>query len=173
MGHDEVHSMSVNLDVRSIRFWMGFDDHYLRVFDALKNVGLLSHKEVTTADGVRIIPLRVVKACLPDPASLAPGYTGKTCIGNRMRGTKNGRPKEYFIYNICDHQECFVEVGSQAISYTAAVPAVAAAMLVADGTWDVGSMKNVEELDPDPFLDLVGQLGLPVEIERTFDQSLG
>jgi len=173
MGHEELHSMSVNMDVRSIRFWMGFSDHYLAVFNTLRNIGLLSHEEVTTAEGTRVAPLKVVKACLPDPASLAAGYTGKTCIGNRMRGKKDGKNKEYFIYNVCDHQQCYAEVGAQAISYTAAVPAVAAAMLVADGTWDIGGMKNVEELDPDPFLELLGRLGLPTEIERSSDLTPG
>lgn len=173
MGHDELHSMSVNMDVRSIRFWMGFSDHYLNVFNTLRNIGLLNHEEVTTAEGIRVAPLKVVKACLPDPTSLAPGYTGKTCIGNLMRGKKNGKSKKYFIYNLCDHQQCYAEVGSQAISYTAGVPAVAAAMLVADGTWDVGGMKNVEELDPDPFLELLGRLGLPTEIQTSTDPSPG
>ena len=173
MGHDELHSMSVNLDVRSIRFWMGFSDHYLACFNTLRNIGLLSHEEVTTADGVRVAPLKVVKACLPDPASLAETYTGKTCIGNRMRGTKDGKRKEYFIYNVCDHQQCFAEVGSQAIAYTAGVPVVAAAMLIADGSWDVGEMRNVEELDPDPFLDLLERLGLPTRIQRSSESIPG
>lgn len=173
MSHDELHSMSVNMDVRSIRFWMGFSEHYLAVFNTLKKIGLLSHEAVTTAEGVRVVPLKVVKACLPDPASLAAGYTGKTCIGNRMRGKKDGKSKQYFIYNICDHQQCYAEVGSQAISYTAGVPAVAAAMLVADGTWDVGGMRNVEELDPDPFLELLSRMGLPTEIQRSSEQSQG
>jgi saccharopine dehydrogenase-like NADP-dependent oxidoreductase len=173
MSHDELHSMSVNMDVRSIRFWMGFSEQYLAVFNTLKKIGLLSHEAVTTAEGVRVVPLKVVKACLPDPASLAAGYTGKTCIGNRMRGKKDGKSKQYFIYNVCDHQQCYAEVGSQAISYTAGVPAVAAAMLVADGTWDVGGMRNVEELDPDPFLELLSRMGLPTEIQRSSDQSQG
>lgn len=166
MGHEELHSMSVNMDVQSIRFWMGFSDHYLQCFNTLRSIGLLSHEAVTTAEGLKVAPLQVVKACLPDPASLAARYTGKTCIGNRMRGQKEGEDKECFVYNICDHQQCYVEVGSQAISYTAAVPAVAAALLVADGTWDVGGMRNVEELDPDPFLDLLGRIGLPTQIQR-------
>lgn len=160
MGHDEVHSLSVNLDVDAVRFWMGFSDHYINCFNVLENIGLLSHEPVTTAEGLEVVPLKMVKACLPDPASLAPGYTGKTCIGNLIKGEKDGREKEIFIYNICDHQQCYQEVESQAISYTAGVPPVAAALLVADGRWDVQTMKNVEELDPDPFLDLLGKMGL-------------
>lgn len=165
MGHDEVHSLSVNLDVDTVRFWMGFSDHYINCFKVLDNIGLLNHKTVTTAEGLEVVPLKVLKACLPDPASLAPSYTGKTCIGNLIKGEKDGREKEVFIYNICDHQQCYEEVGSQAISYTAGVPPVATALLIADGRWDVQAMKNVEELDPDPFLELLGTMGLPTETQ--------
>ncbi len=96
---------------------------------------------------------------------MAPGYTGKTCIGNLIKGEKDGREKKIFIYNICDHQQCYKDVESQAISYTAGVPPVAAALLIADGRWDVQAMKNVEELDPDPFLELLGTMGLPTETQ--------
>lgn len=161
MGHDEVHSLSVNLDVDTVRFWMGFGDHYLNCFNVLENIGLLNHQTIKTAEGLEVVPLKVVKACLPDPASLAEGYTGKTCIGNRIKGEKDGKEKEIFIYNICDHQQCYDEVESQAISYTAGVPPVAAAMLIVNGQWDVKKMVNVEELDPDPFLELLDELGLP------------
>ena len=164
MGHDEVHSLSVNMDVDTIRFWMGFSDHYINCFKVLHSIGLLSDKPVTTAEGLKVKPIKVVKACLPDPASLAVGYTGKTCIGNLVKGEKDGRAKEVFIYNVCDHEACYDEVGSQAISYTAAVPAVAATILVANGTWDVNTMVNVEELDPDPFLKLLNEIGLATRI---------
>jgi saccharopine dehydrogenase-like NADP-dependent oxidoreductase len=163
-GHDEIHSLSRNLDVPNIRFWMGFNDHYINVFNVLKNVGLLSEKPVTTAEGDTVIPLKVVKAVLPDPASLAPGYTGKTCIGVLVRGEKNGRQREVLIYNVSDHAECFAEVGSQAISYTAGVPAVAAAVLIARGDWDAKTMVNVEELPPEPFVGLLNTMGLPTRI---------
>ncbi|MCI5130330.1 MAG: saccharopine dehydrogenase family protein [Candidatus Electrothrix sp. EH2] len=165
MGHDEVHSLSVNLDVDTVRFWMGFSDQYINCFNVLRNIGLLSHQPVTTAEGLDVVPLKVVKACLPDPASLAPDYTGKTCIGNLIKGKKDGREKAVFIYNICDHQQCYQEVGSQAVSYTAGVPPVAAALLIADGRWDVRAMKNVEELDPDPFLQLLDTIGLSTKIQ--------
>lgn len=164
-GHDELHSLSKNLGVPDIRFWMGFSDHYINVFTVLKNLGLLSEQPVRLANGQTVVPLQVVKAVLPDPASLAPGYTGKTCIGDLVRGVKDGRPNEVFIYNICDHQACYREVGSQAISYTAGVPAVAAAMLIADGTWDIGGMANVEELDPRPFIALMNRMGLVTRIK--------
>ena len=164
-GHDELHSMSQNLGVPNIRFWMGFSEHYINVFTVLKNLGLLSEKPVLTARGQEIVPLEVVKAVLPDPASLAPDYTGKTCIGDLLKGYKNGQAQEVLIYNTCDHKVCFEEVGSQAISYTAGVPAVAAAMLIANGTWDVGQMVNVEELDPAPFIALMNRMGLVTRIK--------
>lgn len=159
-GHDELHSMSRHLGVPNIRFWMGFGEHYINVFTVLKNLGLLSEHPVRTARGQEIVPLEVVKAVLPDPASLAPGYTGKTCIGDLVKGTKDGKPQEVLIYNVCDHEEAYKEVGSQAISYTAGVPPVAAAMLIADGTWDVGGMVNVEQLDPAPLISLMNRMGL-------------
>jgi len=163
-GHDEVHSLSKNIDADSIRFWMGFSDHYINVFTVLRTLGLLSHKPVKTAEGLEVVPLKVVKACLPNPSSLAPNYTGKTCIGCLVHGTKDGKKKELYIYNICDHKECYDEVEAQAISYTAGVPPVAAAILVANGTWNPRTMVNVEELDPDPFVELLGDMGLTTEI---------
>jgi saccharopine dehydrogenase-like NADP-dependent oxidoreductase len=163
-GHDELHSLSKNIDANSIRFWMGFGDHYLNVFSVLTNIGLTSEIPVKIAEGVEIAPIKVLKALLPDPSSLAPGYTGKTCIGNFISGTKNNEKREIFIYNICDHAECYQEVESQAISYTAGVPAVAAAILVARGDWDVKQMVNVEELDPTPFIKLLDTMGLPTEV---------
>jgi saccharopine dehydrogenase-like NADP-dependent oxidoreductase len=163
-GHDEIHSLSQNLGVPDIRFWMGFSDHYINVFTVLKNLGLLSIAPVRTDRGQQVVPLELVKAVLPDPASLAPDYTGKTCIGVLLKGVRDGLANEALIYNVCDHQQCFAEVGSQAISYTAGVPAVAAAMLIADGTWDVGRMVNVEELDPAPFIALLGRLGLATRL---------
>ena len=165
-GHDELHSLSKNIDADSIRFWMGFGDHYINVFTVLTNLGLTSEKPVKTAEGVEVVPLKVLKAILPDPSSLAPTYTGKTCIGNYVKGAKDGKRRDIFIYNICDHAACYKEVESQAISYTAGVPPVAAAMLIAGGTWDPKTMVNVEELDPDPFIELLGPMGLPTVVEE-------
>ena len=163
-GHDEIHSLSQNLSVPNIRFWMGFSEHYINVFGVLKNLGLLSEKPVRTSHGQYVVPLEVLKAVLPDPASLAPNYTGKTCIGDLIKGQRNGQAREILLYNVCDHAQCFAEVGSQAISYTAGVPAAAAAMLIADGAWDVGAMVNVEELDPIPFVALLNRIGLPTRM---------
>lgn len=165
-GHDELHSLSKNIDANSIRFWMGFSDHYINVFSVLVNLGLTSEKSIRTAEGVEVVPLKVLKAILPDPLSLAPNYTGKTCIGNYIKGEQNGAHREIFIYNTCDHAECYKEVESQAICYTAGVPPVAAAILIANGTWDTKTMVNVEELDPDPFIELLNKMGLPTEIQE-------
>ena len=163
-GHDELHSLSQNLNVPNIRFWMGFGEHYINVFTVLNNLGLLSEQPVSTAEGLEVIPLKVVKAVLPDPSSLAPDYQGKTCIGDLVRGKKDGKDKEVFIYNVADHAEAYQEVGSQGISYTAGVPAVAAAILIANGEWDVEKMVNVEELPPKPFINLLNTMGLPSRI---------
>jgi saccharopine dehydrogenase-like NADP-dependent oxidoreductase len=172
-GHDEVHSLSARYPNADVRFWMGFGDHYINVFTVLKNLGLLSEKPVKTAEGQEVIPLKLVKAVLPDPASLAPTYSGKTCIGDVIKGVKDDQPREVLIYNVADHKEAYEEVGSQGISYTAGVPPVAAALLIADGTWDVGSMVNVEELDPKPFINLLNQMGLPTRIkDETGDRLL-
>jgi len=163
-GHDEVHSLSANYPDADVRFWMGFGDHYINVFTVLKNLGLLSEQPVKTAEGLEVVPLKVVKAVLPDPASLAPNYTGKTCIGDYVKGLKDGKETEVFVYNVADHKEAYEEVGSQGISYTAGVPAVAAALMVAEGTWDVHRMANVEELPARPFLELLGRIGLPSRV---------
>ena len=168
-GHDEVHSLSQNLGIPNVRFWMGFGDHYINVFTVLKNLGLLSEQPVTTAEGLEAVPLKVVKAVLPDPSSLAPDYAGKTCIGDLVKGIRDGAEREVFIYNVAEHEHAFDEVGSQGISYTAGVPAVAAAMLVATGRWDVRKMANVEDLPPRPFLGLLGRLGLSTHISENGD----
>ncbi|MBE0454578.1 saccharopine dehydrogenase family protein [Roseovarius autotrophicus] len=164
-GHDEVHSLATNYPQADVRFWMGFSDHYITVFTVLRNLGLLSEKPVTTAEGLEVVPLKVVKAVLPDPASLAPDYTGKTCIGTLVRGTRGGQPAEAFVYNVADHKEAYLEVGSQGISYTAGVPPVAAAILIAQGVWDTGRMVNVEELDPTPFFEVLDRTGLPTRVK--------
>lgn len=172
-GHDEVHSLSARYKDADVRFWMGFGDHYINVFTVLQNLGLLSEQPVKTAEGQEVVPLKVVKAVLPDPASLAPDYEGKTCIGDLVKGTRDGKEGEVFIYNVADHKDAFNEVGSQGISYTAGVPPVAAAILVARGDWDVKKMANVEDLPARPFLELLGDLGLPTRvIDATGDHPI-
>ncbi|MHA6686680.1 saccharopine dehydrogenase family protein [Mesorhizobium sp. A556] len=165
-GHDEVHSLSQRLGVPNVRFWMGFGDHYINVFTVLNNLGLLSEQPIKTGEGLEVVPLKVVKALLPDPSSLAPDYTGKTCIGDLVKGMKDGKEREIFIYNVADHKEAYDEVGSQGISYTAGVPAVAAAMLIATGEWDVKKMANVEDLPARPFLETLGRIGLPSHVRE-------
>ncbi|MVS98738.1 saccharopine dehydrogenase family protein [Devosia marina] len=175
-GHDEIHSLSANLGVPDIRFWMGFGEHYINVFTVLNKLGLLSEQPVTTAEGLEVVPLKVVKAVLPDPMSLAPDYSGKTFIGDLIKGERDGIETELLVYNISDHEDAFAETNSQAISYTAGVPAIAAAMLIAKGEWDCHRMANIEELPPVPFLDLLGRIGLPTRIrdekgDRAFDPA--
>jgi saccharopine dehydrogenase-like NADP-dependent oxidoreductase len=165
-GHDELHSLSQNIDANSIRFWMGFGNHYINVFTVLRTLGFLSHLPVTLTTGQEVVPLKVVKALLPDPKTLAPGYTGKTCIGNFVKGSKDGKPREVLIYQVSDHHACYEEVESQGISYTAGVPPVAAAMLVAQGVWAPRTMVNVEELDPEPFIAILDRIGLPTEVKE-------
>ena len=159
MGHDEIHSLAVNIPARRIEFWMGFGERYLQVFTVLNRLGLLGGDPVSV-DGVEVVPVRLVKALLPDPASLAQNYTGGVCIGCLIEGQDQGTHKKLFLYSTCDHQACYQEVGSQAISYTTAVPVVTAAMLVARGDWQVGRLANAEELDPDPFMALMPELGI-------------
>jgi Saccharopine dehydrogenase and related proteins len=171
-GHDEIHSLYKNMNVNTVRFWMGFSDHYINCFKILKNIGLLSEKPVRTCEGVEIVPLKVVKACLPDPKSLAPGYTGKTCIGCLVKGLKDDQAQEIFIYNVCDHKKCFNEVEAQAISYTAGVPITAAAILVAKGIWTPKTMVNVEELDPEPFIGLLNKIGLKTKIRYQYGSEM-
>ncbi|MDO4637482.1 MAG: saccharopine dehydrogenase family protein [Lautropia sp.] len=172
-GHDEIHSLSQTLKIPTIRFWMGFGEHYINVFSVLKSLNLLSEQPVRLDNGQEVVPLQVVKAVLPDPASLAPDYTGKTCIGTLIKGIHRGKPREVFFYNICDHADTYAEVGSQAISYTAGVPAAAAALLIANGTWDVHRMVNVEELPALPLLTLQENMGLPSRVrEGCTDQPL-
>ena len=171
-GHDEVHSLAANYPEADVRFWMGFGDHYINVFTVLQNLGLLSEQPVVTAEGLEVVPLKVVKAVLPDPSTLAPNYTGKTCIGDLVKGTKDGKDVEVFVYNVADHKDAYNEVGSQGISYTAGVPPVAMAMLIADGTYDTGTMVNVEELDPKALFALLDTIGLPTRVKLA-DQDTG
>jgi len=152
--------------------WQGGEWTENRMFEVGREWDL-SEQPATTAEGDEVVPLKVVKAVLPDPASLAPDYTGKTCIGDLVKGSRDGKPGEVFIYNVSDHEAAYAEVGSQGISYTAGVPPVAAAVLIARGEWDVKRMVNVEDLPARPFLELLGQMGLPTRIiDSTGDHPL-
>jgi len=112
-------------------------------------------------EGREIVPLKFLKAVLPDPGSLGVTYSGKTNIGCLINGIRDGKKRQYYVYNVCDHAECFREVGAQAISYTTGVPAMIGAMMVTTGVWRGTGVFNVEEFDPDPFMEKLGQYGLP------------
>ncbi|AYV69933.1 saccharopine dehydrogenase [Niallia circulans] len=159
--HEELESLAVNIKgLKRIRFWMTFSDNYLNHLKVLENVGMTSIEPINY-EGKEIIPLQFLKEILPDPASLGPRTKGKTNIGCIIQGTKDGKPKTYYVYNICDHQECYREVGSQAISYTTGVPTMIGAMLIMKGQWKRPGVYNVEEFDPDPFMDALNKYGLP------------
>ena len=159
--HEELESLAVNIKgVKKIRFWMTFSERYLTHLRVLENVGMTSLEPIMF-EGREIVPLQFLKAVLPDPASLGPRTKGKTNIGCIFQGIKDGEPKTYYVYNVCDHQEAYREVGSQAISYTTGVPAVIGAMLMLKGQWMKPGVYNVEEFDPDPFMELLNTQGLP------------
>jgi saccharopine dehydrogenase (NAD+, L-lysine-forming) len=161
MYHEELESLAKNIKgLKRARFFMTFGQSYLTHLKCLENVGMTAIKPVKF-NGMEIVPLQFLSAVLPDPASLGARTKGKTHIGMIFSGTKNGKPVNYYIYQICDHQECFKEVGSQAISYTTGVPAMIGAMLFHRGTWKTPGVYNVEELPPDEFLDEMNKCGLP------------
>ena len=164
MYHEELESLSRHVPgLRRARFWMSFGEEYLKHLEVLKNVGMTRIDEVEF-EGRRIVPLRFLKALLPDPASLGPRTRGKTCIGCQISGTKNGEEKTFFIYNVCDHEACYREVESQAISYTTGVPAMIGAKMMLEGTWRGEGVFNVEQMDPDPFMEDLNRHGLPWKI---------
>jgi saccharopine dehydrogenase (NAD+, L-lysine-forming) len=159
--HEELESLAINIKgVRRIRFFMTFGESYLRHLKCLENVGMTSIVPIDF-NGQKIIPLEFLKAVLPDPASLGPRTKGKTNIGCIISGKKDGKDVTYYVYNICDHEECYREVKSQAVSYTTGVPAMVGAMLMQTGVWCAPGVYNVEEFDPDPFMKLLGENGLP------------
>jgi len=161
LHHEELESLGQNLKgIKRIRFFMTFGQSYLTHLKCLENVGMTSIVPIEF-QGQQIVPLQFLKAVLPDPASLGPRTKGKTNIGCIFQGVKDGKPKTYYLYNICDHQECYREVGSQAISYTTGVPAMIGAMLVMTGQWNKPGVWNMEEFDPDPFMDALNKWGLP------------
>lgn len=161
LHHEELESLALNIKgIKRIRFWMTFSDNYINHLRVLENVGMTSIEPIEF-EGKQIVPLQFLKAVLPDPASLGPRTKGKTNIGCIIQGVKDGEAKTYYVYNVCDHQECYREVGSQAISYTTGVPAMIGAMMVLTGKWKKPGVYNVEEFDPDPFMDALNKHGLP------------
>ena len=161
LHHEELESLALNIKgIKKIRFWMTFSESYLNHLKVLENVGMTSIEPINF-EGKEIVPLQFLKAVLPDPASLGPRTKGKTNIGCIFKGIKDGKEKTYYVYNVCDHQECYKEVGSQAISYTTGVPAMIGAMMILTGKWNKVGVHNIEEFDPDPFMEALNKFGLP------------
>ena len=161
LHHEELESLGINIKgIKRIRFFMTFGQSYLTHLKCLEDVGMTSIEPIEF-EGKQIVPLQFLKAVLPDPASLGPRTVGKTNIGCIFQGKKDGKYKKYYLYNVCDHQECYKEVGSQAISYTTGVPAMIGAMMVMTGRWNTPGVHNIEEFDPDPFMEALNKWGLP------------
>ena len=161
LHHEEIESLNVNIpEAKRIRFFMTFGQSYLDHMRCLEDVGMLSTSPVMF-EGKEIVPIKFLKALLPDPATLGERTVGKTNIGVIFTGKKDGQEKSYYIYNICDHQECYKEVGSQAVSYTTGVPAMCGALMLLEKKWNKAGVYTVEEFDPDPFIAALDQYGLP------------
>ena len=161
LHHEEMESLAIHIKgIKRIRFWMTFSQSYLNHLQVLQNVGMTSIVPIDY-EGQKIVPLQFLKAVLPDPASLGSRTKGKTNIGCIFQGMKDGKPVKYYVYNVCVHEECYAEVGSQAISYTTGVPAMIGAMMVLTGKWKKPGVFNIEEFDPDPFMDALNKFGLP------------
>lgn len=166
LHHEEIEALGKNMpEVKRIRFFMTFGQSYLDHMRCLENVGMLSTVPISY-EGKEIVPIQFLKALLPDPASLGPRTRGKTNIGCIFTGVKDGKEKKLYIYNVCDHEECYNEVGSQAISYTTGVPAMIGSMLVVNGTWKRPGVFTTDEFDPDPYMDALNKWGLPWQIDE-------
>lgn len=161
LHHEEIEALGKHFpEIKRIRFFMTFGQSYLTHMKCLENVGMLSTTPIEF-QGQQIVPIQFLKALLPDPASLGPRTKGKTNIGCVISGVKDGKPKTIFIYNVCDHEECYRELGSQAISYTTGVPAMIGTALLLDGSWRKPGVFTTDEFDPDPYMDMLGKWGLP------------
>ena len=161
LHHEELESLGCNLKgIKRIRFFMTFGQSYLTHLKCLENVGM-TRIDPVKFNGVEIVPIQFLKALLPDPATLGPRTKGKTNIGCIFEGVKDGKTVRYYVYNVCDHQECYAEVGSQAISYTTGVPAMIGAKMFLDGKWTEKGVHTCEEFDPDPFMAELNKQGLP------------
>ena len=166
LHHEEIEALGRNMpEVKRIRFFMTFGQSYLTHMKCLENVGMLSTEPVDF-NGQQIVPIQFLKELLPDPASLGPRTIGKTNIGCIFTGVKDGKEKTLYIYNVCDHQECYKEVESQAISYTTGVPAMIGSMLVLNGLWKKPGVFTTDEFDPDPYMEALNQWGLPWVVDE-------
>lgn len=166
MYHEELESLVKHFPtIKRARFWMTFGDAYLTHLRVLEGIGMTSIEPIDF-QGQKIVPLEFLKAVLPNPGSLAEGYTGQTCIGTYITGVKEGKEKTIFIWNNCEHAKCNEEVGAQAVSYTTGVPAMIGASLMLDGTWHQPGVWNMEQFDPDPFMERLNQYGLPWHVQE-------
>ena len=166
LHHEELEALGRNMpEVKRIRFFMTFGQSYLTHMNCLENVGMLSTTPINY-EGKEIVPIQFLKALLPDPASLGPRTKGKTNIGCIFTGVKDGKEKSIYIYNICDHEACYKEVGSQAVSYTTGVPAMIGSMLVLSGLWRKPGVYTTDEFDPDPYMEALNKWGLPWQVEE-------
>ena len=164
MYHEELESLSKHFpELTRARFWMTFGDAYLTHLNVLENIGMTSIEPIIY-EGQEIVPLQFLKAVLPEPSGLGETTKGKTCIGNIISGIHEGRPRTVYLYNVCDHEACFAEVGSQAVSFTTGVPAMIGASLILDKSWRKPGVWNMEQFDPDPFMDRLNIYGLPWHI---------
>ncbi len=164
--HEEEESLVQNIKgLKRIRFWMTFGQEYLTHLRVMQNIGI-TRIDPVDYNGTPVVPIEFLKRLLPDPASLAQGYTGKTSIGTLIEGVKDGKPRKLFIYNVCDHAECNKEVGAQAVSYTTGVPAMIGAMMVMTGKWKKPGVWNMEQNDPTPFMEKLNIHGLPWHIKE-------
>ena len=164
--HEELESLVKHFpEIEKARFWMTFGEQYLNHLRVLRNVGM-TRVDSVEVDNQKVIPLKVLAAVLPKPETLGEGYSGKTVIGNVMTGIKNGKERSIYIYNVCDHAECYNEVRSQAISYTTGVPAMIGAKMLMTGKWKGEGVFNIEQMNPDPFMSDLNKYGLPWRLEE-------
>ena len=161
LHHEEIESLVINFPtIRQARFWMTFGEEYLTHLRVIQNIGMASIEPIMY-NGQEIVPLQFLKAVLPNPQELGENYEGETSIGCRIRGLKDGQEHTYYIYNNCQHQAAYQETGMQGVSYTTGVPAMIGAKLLLQGIWKKPGVHNVEEFDPDPFMQELNQQGLP------------
>lgn len=164
MYHEELESLTKHFpSLKRAQFWMSFSQNYLTHLEVLGNVGMTGIEPVEF-NGQSIVPIQFLRQLLPDPASLGPRTKGKTCIGCVVKGIKAGKEKIIYVYNICDHQDCYQEVESQAISYTTGVPAMIGAKMMLEGHWLKPGVWNMEQLNPDPFMSDMNEYGLPWKV---------
>ena len=166
MYHEELESLTKHIPtIKRSQFWMSFSDNYLKHLEVLQNIGM-TRIDPIMYEGKEIVPLQFLKALLPDPGDLGKSTQGRTCIGNIVKGTKDGKDKTIYIYNICDHGKCFEEIGSQAVSYTTGVPAMIGALMIINGTWSGKGVFNMEQMDPNPFMEQLKVHGLPWKVKE-------